>query len=284
MNIIRSIERRFEHHRTPSFVVKMAERRRIYELLQKNTSVDRGPIYEIETKLGQKEIARSADIAFAPVLQGPHRSFCNFDFDDMPEHFCIKPNWGHSGEGVLLLKKLGGGILEDIKTGTVYRVGSEIVDTKVLSGRSQGHAMFAEAMIFDENGRLPCDFKIYVFYGVAALVMQIQRHQGREVYKYYDVSGRSLGRIIRRDINEGLAAPKNLPALLDAAARVSRRIRTPFVRVDLYEIGGEPVFGEITLTPGGSQRFKSPWDRELGMHWEDACSRLIADVGDAYIF
>ena len=73
-----------------------------------------------------------------------------------------------------------------------------------------------------------------------------------------------------------LAAPRSLtpperPASLEAIISVSERLSAPtdFVRVDLYDVGGRIVFGEMTSYPlGGAIRFDPPeWERIVGSWW-----------------
>lgn len=41
--------------------------------------------------------------------------------------------------------------------------------------------------------------------------------------------------------------------MIEYSAKLSMRF--PFVRVDFYEINGEPVFGEMTLAPAGGYNY-----------------------------
>lgn len=63
-----------------------------------------------------------------------------------------------------------------------------------------------------------------------------------------------------------LPLPQDLPALVDAATRLAAAVPAPFLRVDLYEIGGKPYFSEFTFYPnGGYLPFDPPeWDEKIG--------------------
>ena len=54
--------------------------------------------------------------------------------------------------------------------------------------------------------------------------------------------------------------------MLDIARKLSAPF--PFVRVDLYDIGGKPVFGELTFAPGGEHSAAA--QKEMGelLHME----------------
>jgi hypothetical protein len=64
--------------------------------------------------------------------------------------------------------------------------------------------------------------------------------------------------------------------MLAAAEHLARN--TDFLRVDFYELAGQPVFGEFCLYPGsGLDPFPAPWiDFELGKLWLDAIAARTA--------
>ncbi len=71
-----------------------------------------------------------------------------------------------------------------------------------------------------------------------------------------------------------IADPAQLPDDVDALKRMIVAAETlsagsDFLRVDLYEIDGKPLFGEMTFYPGsGLDRFDPvALDTELGAHW-----------------
>lgn len=63
-------------------------------------------------------------------------------------------------------------------------------------------------------------------------------------------------------------APSSLVEMCDLAEVLARDI--PFVRVDFYEVAGEPRFGEMTFYPGAGLEEFTPeeWDERLGS-WID---------------
>ena len=54
--------------------------------------------------------------------------------------------------------------------------------------------------------------------------------------------------------------------MLDIALKLSAAV--PFVRVDLYEIGVKPVFGELTFAPGGEHSAAAQKERGELLHME----------------
>ncbi len=109
---------------------------------------------------------------------------------------------------------------------------------------------------------LPLDYKFYVFGGRAVMV---QLHEGRGAehrWSQYDLDWRRLS------MAASTAPP---PASLDTMRVAAERLGAgfDFLRIDLYEIGGRPLFGEYCLFPGsGLDPFNPPTlDDWLGAQW-----------------
>lgn len=106
------------------------------------------------------------------------------------------------------------------------------------------------------------DYKIYCFHGAPKFVMVcigrdsgLPSHSGCEEPRFYFFNEHwELCRLTRdgRKAPEGFTVPKpqNLDSMLSVAAKLSEPF--PFVRVDLYDIAGQIVFGELTFTPSGA--------------------------------
>ena len=116
-----------------------------------------------------------------------------------------------------------------------------------------------------DTGDLPIDYKIYVFGGVATHV-QVHLDRGRQHrWVLHDRQFRPLSKSVER-----LTPPRTLAAMIDAAEALAAN--EDFMRVDFYEVGGRPLFGEFCLYPGsGHHRFALPeLDRCLGNIWTRA--------------
>ena len=109
---------------------------------------------------------------------------------------------------------------------------------------------------------LPTDYKIYVFGGRAVAVQVHDGRGGDHRWHQYDRHWRALSREAG-----GQAAPSSLAAMLAAAERLARN--QDFMRVDFYEVDGQPLFGEFCLYPGsGLDPFDPPsLDSWLGAQW-----------------
>lgn len=120
---------------------------------------------------------------------------------------------------------------------------------------------------------LPIDYKFYVFGGRVACV---QVHLGRGERHRWIVLDRDWRRLSAASIDPDPLRPVSLPAMITAAETLAAGL--DFVRVDLYEIDGRPLFGEMTFYPGSGLDPFAPraLDATLGACW--AAARIAADA------
>jgi len=118
-----------------------------------------------------------------------------------------------------------------------------------------------------ENGALPVDWKIFVFGGRARFV---QVHLARETRHRWIVMNLDWQRISSPTDDPDPAPPASLSRMLAAAETLATGF--DFVRVDFYEVGGHPLFGEMTFYPGsGLDRFNPiTLDVAMGQAWLSA--------------
>ena len=130
--------------------------------------------------------------------------------------------------------------------------------------RAVPRGLIAEPLL-GEGPTLPLDYKIYVFGGEAT---HVQVHLGRGMRHRWILHDRNWRKLVHCD--EAVAPPSALNEMLAAAEALAAG--TQFLRIDFYQIGGQPKFGEFCLYPGsGLDRFAADWiDFELGSLWRDA--------------
>jgi hypothetical protein len=133
---------------------------------------------------------------------------------------------------------------------------------------------------FIGNGTdLPVDYKFWVFHGRCVM---IQVDTGRERHhrrRFFDRNWSPLPFGLHYPIEHGeIERPSALDGMLSGAEKLGRGFG--FVRVDLYEVEGAPVFGEMTFYPGsGIESFTlSSVDVLLGRMWAAADRRAVIDL------
>jgi hypothetical protein len=281
-------ERRKRRLPQPSFYAKLAERKRLGERVRLQRNQSGGPLYDIETKLGQKRVAERAGVACPKILQGPFDSLSEFSLDALPERFVIKPIVGSGSHGVFLLERRGDTLYDHLTKKSFSSDLTNLYDAGLK--RFEGCPLIAEDLV-EIDGAPSVNWKVFAFFGEIGLIRQVDLNNPRKCYKMWSADGRDIGKVDYHsfDYAPDLLPPRDFDAVVNAAKNVSLNILTPFVRVDLYESARGVSLGEVTLRPGSLwkhkylQTFIPEWDRKLGEMWEDAQARLIEEVGEAYL-
>ncbi|MGX9353157.1 ATP-grasp fold amidoligase family protein [Shimia sp. W99] len=269
-----------------SFHTKLAARKRLADRVRRHRGVLSGPIYDLETKMGQKTVAEKAGVHTAEIFQGPFDNLREFDLGSLPERFVVKPTVGSSSNGVFLLEKRDGNLF-NIVSGKTYAFDLTCLNSDGLE-RFAGTPIIAEELI-ELDGLPTANWKVFAFFGEIGFVRQVDLNA--KCYKMWSERGHDLGKIDEHSFpyEADLPAPKDFDALIRAAKAVSLSIATPFVRVDLYEFDKGVSLGEVTLRPGSLwkykylQKFTPEWDRKLGEMWEEAEARLVEQIGENYL-
>ena len=127
--------------------------------------------------------------------------------------------------------------------------------------------ILVEELLRGSGGASPPDYKLFVFEDRVRLVQVDTNRHGDHRRNLYlpDWTPLDVEYVYRR----GAEVPR--PASLEEMIRVAEVLGqdVDFVRVDLYEVAGRVVFGELTNYPeAGSGSFDPPsFDEELGAWW-----------------
>jgi len=217
-------------------------------------------------KLAMKEYAVASGL---PDLHVPHTYWSGTDVSelraaDLPEHWVLKPNH---------------------RSGLVY-FGNDKTDHEALSMITQTWLGTFEASVLHEwaytkarpmllveellgpPGSPPPDYKIFVFNGKAELIEMVNRYDGNQ-QRLYRPDWTPLEVLYGPQAIAPVAPPPpDLDRLLDIAQVLGQPF--DFIRVDLYDVAGSIVFGELTPYPcGGLERFRpASFDIELGEKWQ----------------
>ncbi len=112
--------------------------------------------------------------------------------------------------------------------------------------------------------KLPVDYKLYVFHG---RVEAIQVHLDRATDHRWSLFDRYWRKLSSRSEPNDIRPPATLAEMIKGAEALGSSF--DFVRIDFYDVGTVPRFGEMTFYPGsGLDRFDPPeLDRVLGQFW-----------------
>ncbi len=125
-----------------------------------------------------------------------------------------------------------------------------------------------EELLAGADGAIPDDYKFFVFHGRCLFVQIDAGRFGRRTQDFFRTDWRHLP---LSGGPPGAEPEPAKPACLTEMIEVAERLaaETDFVRVDLYDVDGRVVFGELTSFPAGGD---SPFDpesfnEEFGRPW-----------------
>ena len=126
--------------------------------------------------------------------------------------------------------------------------------------------------LLESDGGPPSDYRFYCFDGEPRLISLTNDWLGPDpTSALYDVDFKLLEarqlNTVSRHLKVQAPRPPSFEQMLDVARRLSAG--TDFVRVDLYNLGGRIVFGELTNYPAGGLRKFDPasFDLTVGSYW-----------------
>ena len=126
-----------------------------------------------------------------------------------------------------------------------------------------------EQMLVDEHD-VPDDYRFFIFSKRIAHVEIRFRRDGIGYEANYTADWKNTGYTsdYYKPYPLPVPRPQNLEKMIDVATKVAGD--SDFMRVDLYNIGGEIYVGELTIYPGGGFKGCIPdeYDEHLGALWD----------------
>ena len=232
---------------------------------------DRNPSYsKMVDKYEVKKIVadRIGEKYIIPVL-GIWDKFEEIDFDKLPNQFVLKCT--HDSGGIVICKDKS----EFNKEMARKKLNSSLRTNHFYHGREWPYKnvkprIMAEKYMEDSSGELR-DYKLMMFNGKHKCSFVCTERHEREGLKvtFFDTEWNEMPfeRHYPRS-RKKIPKPESYEEMIACAGILSRSI--PFVRIDFYEIGNKPYFGEITFYPGSGMEEFNPesWDRIMG-DWLD---------------
>lgn len=268
---------------SPSFRRYLYAERRIVKHMGERNKADRGNI--VTRKLKSYAFAQSHGVD-VPTIFGLWDRPESIAWDVLPDHVVIKSHTGTSGRGVFPLRRVD----KDwslVTTTDVITAADIVAQLKALEAeRLVGGPYFAEELLGGGVANaIPPDFKVFAFDGEVGLfyIRLPTSFRVKALWKYHTFleDGTDPGSIFHDHPNDdSVLAPCNYHEIVAVARRLSLSIPLAFVRVDLYDVDGRIVFGELTPRPGGPMIFDPEHDERLGHLWERAHARLLNDFID----
>ena len=194
----------------------------------------------VEDKVGEKYLNK---------LLGVYHKVSDINYDELPEQFVIKAVHGYNFNILVpdksKVNKFRSGLLmrKWMTKNQYYRGGMEWAYKNVKP------KIIIEAFLSEEGKPSISDYKYFFFNGEPKFIqVDLDRSIGH-VRSYVDMQWKPLDfTTIGIDKFEGqIEIPKNHEEMTDVATALATDF--PFVRVDLYNLNGKIIFGEMTFYP-----------------------------------
>lgn len=108
-----------------------------------------------------------------------------------------------------------------------------------------------EKYLFQDGEKTPIDYKIYCFNGIPRAILVISNRFEKKTGLFMTPDWQVLSELSGHysKPTKIYSRPESLSIMLDAARKLSKGF--PFVRVDMYDVQGKAIFGEMTFFPNG---------------------------------
>lgn len=187
---------------------------------------------------------------------------------NLPNKFVMKPN--HVSAMIRFVRDLS-----DSSLGELQRVARRWLKVNFFDKSPEwAYKNIKPRVIFEEflevSGKIPYDYKFYCFNGQPRFLMVSKDRFGVQKRNYYDTNLSLLPVRYKgyENFEDGIKPLPNFETMMQVARKLSAGV--DFVRVDLYNINGRIVFGELTNYPmGGRLEYEPPErDLEFGKFWK----------------
>lgn len=128
--------------------------------------------------------------------------------------------------------------------------------------------IMVEELLVDPGGHIPTDYKFFVFDGRVCLIEVHTSRFGDHRCNLLSPDWSAVdAQLTYRPADHDPPRPESLGEMIRIAESLGRE--TDFVRVDLYDVGGRVIFGELTSYPSAASDVFSPasFDTTLGSNW-----------------
>ena len=206
-----------------------------------------------KTRLSDKLLVKDAVVDIlgedfvVPVLQEAD-SFDDLRFESLPSAFVLKTN--HDSGGVEVVRDAATWDRDRSREFFRARLAKPYgLEKGEWQYRDIERRVFVEEYLDDGTNAQPDDFKFHCVDGEVRFAQHIRERASGGVETILDADGQDLE--VHFDENFRLAVraplPRNWREMVEAAVLLSRGFR--YVRVDLYNVDGRVLVGELTLTP-----------------------------------
>ena len=217
--------------------------------------------YEVRKYVKEKVGAKYLNELFAL-----YNKVSEVNFEELPSQFVLKTTHGYNNNIVvrnsasLNVTKSRFLLSKWMLRNQYYQGGQE------WAYKNAPHRIIAEKYLPEIDNKGVSDYKFYCFNGKPQFIEVSSEIESKKFRSYYDVSWQrfSFGRVGIPIYEEDLNKPTNLEKMVQIATKLAGNF--PFVRVDLYNIEGKILFGELTFYPADGRHpfYPGKYNKILG--------------------
>lgn len=200
------------------------------------------------------------------------------------EGVVIKPVDGAGSRGVYVVHSIDN--IVDLKRGKQLNSWDELLEQMhkdlITHWVEKDEWMLEELILEDPEKHIPArDVKFYTFYGKVGVILEITRFPEPR-YCWWNASGERIhvGKY-EEQVFKGKGVSQEELSMVN---ELSKKIPTPFVRIDFLRAHDGLVFGEFTPKPGNYDEFDKNTDQILGDYFLRAESQLTNDLLAGKVF
>lgn len=180
------------------------------------------------------------------------------NFEELPTQFVLKTTHGYNNniivrDKALLNKSKSKYLLRKWMLFNQYYLGGQ-----EWAYKNVPHRIIAEKYLPEIDNKGVSDYKFYCFNGKPEFIEVIIKPEDKPLRSYFDIFwnplefGRNKIPLYDKKVNK----PENLEEMVAVAESLAGEF--PFVRVDLYNVNGKVLFGELTFYPADARHPFSP--------------------------
>lgn len=229
---------------------------------------DRNPEYVklVDKHLVKEIIKNRLGAEYIIPTIGVWNSVEDIDFYGLPNQFVLKCT--HDSGGIVICKNKTEFDFEKAKKSLNRTMKRDyFYHGREWPYKNVERKIIAEKYMVDESGYELKDYKLMCFNGKVrcSFTCSNRSSQNGLYVNFYDGNWNPMPfeRHYPKNPNE-IPKPQSYDKMVEIAEVLSKDI--PFVRVDFYQIEGQPVVGELTFYPGSGFEEFTPdiWDKKLG--------------------
>lgn len=212
----------------------------------------------------REELGNIEDERILTNLYSVYYSVDDIDFDELPISCALKANHG-SGWNLIIKDKNEINWEKAKKTMKKWLKSNYYYHGRQYQYKDIKPAIICEEYLENKDGSEILDYKFMCFNGEPIMVWIDYNRYTSHVRNYYNLDGCPYNYVsdVPADYNIPFVKPKNYEKMINIARKLSKSF--PHVRVDLYNLNGRIIFGEMTFTSwGGCVSFGTP---ELDILW-----------------